>query len=336
MSPTTQTLLNLLRTLSKVDCDTLDAEVSKQLGPFHDCTSNQAISYNELSKTDAEGKLIHHQLIVDSITYAKSKTSDFHDVDIEEIAVEAMTVKLAHRIAPYLTGFSHLQTNPKYSFDTKKTIANARRFVTISKELDPDFDVKKLCIKIPATWEGCQACETLEAQGLATLGTAVGSLQQALLASRVGCTYIAPYINELRVHFDASYVDDNQAFQVCAISQRFYHEQTRRTKVLAASLTSIDEVMKLAGVDHITVAPALLDELSRTPVDSYQGAVGSVFRELPRILDDIDRVSCQDELAWRLAFGREQDGKSETRLKDAIELFGKKQDALERLAQSYL
>ena len=75
--------------------------------------------------------------------------------------------------------------------------------VAIFKELDPTYDTKRVCIKIPATWEGMQACRELEARGIATLATTMFCMEQAALASHVGCTYIAPYINELRVHFDA-------------------------------------------------------------------------------------------------------------------------------------
>jgi hypothetical protein len=35
------TLLDQLRQVSAVDCDTLDVEVARKLGPFVDCTSNQ-------------------------------------------------------------------------------------------------------------------------------------------------------------------------------------------------------------------------------------------------------------------------------------------------------
>lgn len=74
--------------------------------------------------------------------------------------------------------------------------------VAIFKDLDPKYDSKRVCIKIPATWEGMQACRELEKQGIATLATTMFCLEQAALASHAGCTYIAPYINELRVHFD--------------------------------------------------------------------------------------------------------------------------------------
>ncbi|KAI0509370.1 putative transaldolase [Xylaria bambusicola] len=336
MSSTSQNLLDLLRTLSTVDCDTLDVEVAKQLGPFVDCTSNQAIAYNELTKTDVEDNLINQRLITDSIAYAKSKTNDFADVDVKEVAVEAATVKLAHSIAPYLTGYSHVQTNPKYSFDTQKTLANALRFVAISRDLDPGFDVKRLCVKIPTTWEGVQACKELEKQGIATLATAVNSIPQSILASNFGCTYIGLYINDLRVHFDASYVDENKGFHVGNSAQRFYGKHGQRTQVLAASLTSIQEVMMLAGVAHITVSPPLLYELSKTPANTWKGDVGSVFKTASSEAQDIDAVNTEDESTWRLAFSKDKDGKSETKLNDAISLFTDKQDALESLIASYL
>ncbi|KAI0466969.1 putative transaldolase [Xylaria cf. heliscus] len=336
MSEKNQTLLDLLRTLSAVDCDTLDVGVAKQLGPFVDCTSNQAIVHNELSKTDAEGKLINGQLITDSIAYSNSKTSKFPNININEVVVEAISVKLAHRIAPYRMGYSHLQTNPKYSFDTQKTVANARRFVAISHDLDPNFDTRKLCIKIPATWEGVQACKELESEGITTLATAISSMPQAILASHAGCTYNGCYINELRVHFDESYVDENKAFYICDLSQRFYKKQGKRTQVIAASLISIDEIMMLAGADHITVAPSLLYELSKTPAGSWKGAIGSVFKTKYSEAQDTHNDNIEDEKAWRLAFSRDQDGKSEARLNDAIKLFSEKQDALEDIVRLHI
>lgn len=75
--------------------------------------------------------------------------------------------------------------------------------VAIFHDLDPAYDVKRICIKIPSTWEGLQACRILEEQGIATLATTMFCMEQAALAGHAGCTYIAPYINELRVHFDA-------------------------------------------------------------------------------------------------------------------------------------
>lgn len=48
------------------------------------------------------------------------------------------------------------------------------------------------------------------------------SMEQAALAADARCTYIAPYINQLRVHFDASFVDEDPAFAFCGRAQRYY------------------------------------------------------------------------------------------------------------------
>lgn len=78
--------------------------------------------------------------------------------------------------------------------------------ISIFKHLDPDFDTKRICLKIPSTWEGLQACKFLEKDGITTLATTLFSIEQAALAGEVQCTYVAPYVNELKVHFDAGYI----------------------------------------------------------------------------------------------------------------------------------
>ncbi|KAI1770291.1 putative transaldolase [Hypoxylon cercidicola] len=328
-----QSLLEVLRSYSAVDCDTLSDEVPKQLGPFVDCTSNQAIAYHELIRANADETLIHAQLIRDAVDFASSKKSAYPDVAAAELAVDVMMVKLALKIVPYLKGFSHIQTNPKYAYNKNKTVENGKRIVAIFKDLDPAYDTRRVCIKVPSTWEGMQACRELEALGIATLATTMFCMEQAALAAHVACTYIAPYINELRVHFDQGYVDNHKAFDFCGAAQRYYGKIGSKTKVLPASLTSVQEVMNLAGAHHITIAPHLLTELADTPANPWEEGTGSVFKggkeEEPSDYSSI----VEDESAWRLAFTRSQDGKAEVKIIQAINIFCDKQDALEDLAR---
>ena len=53
--------------------------------------------------------------------------------------------------------------------------------------------------------------------------------------------------------------------------------------MLPASLTSIQEVMKLAGAHHITVSPPLLIKLAETPANPWEGDTGSVFTNKKRL-----------------------------------------------------
>lgn len=43
---------------------------------------------------------------------------------LEELAVDFAMVRLALAIVPNLTGYSHIQTNPRWSYNVQKTIQN--------------------------------------------------------------------------------------------------------------------------------------------------------------------------------------------------------------------
>lgn len=114
-------------------------------------------------------------------------------------------ILLALQVYPNLTGFVHVQANPFDAYSAAKTVTGGQRIVSLFKNIDPSFDPSRVCIKIASTWEGLQACKALESQhNIRTLATTLFTLEQAALAAEVGCRYIAPYVNELRVHFDKS------------------------------------------------------------------------------------------------------------------------------------
>ncbi|KAL9068830.1 MAG: hypothetical protein Q9161_005917 [Pseudevernia consocians] len=104
----------------------------------------------------------------------------------------------------------------------------------------------------------------------------------------------------------------------------YYKHHSFSTKVLPASLTSINEIMLLAGVDHITIAPKLLRELASAEVDTTNTP------ELPSLFDkvktDADQIPPQisyvdDEDAFRMAMTRDGNGANEGKLIQAINIF---------------
>jgi transaldolase len=185
--------------------------------------------------------------------------------------------------------------------------------VQIFNHLDSSFDTSRVCIKIPSTWEGLQACKTLQSTGTATLATTLFTIEQVALAGEVGCHYIAPYVNELRVHFDAGFVDNHKAQKLCLEAQRYYEKNGTKTQVLPASLTSPIEIMELAGVHHITIAPALLEQLAATPASSISTA--SLFDQTPATFELYPQRSfVNDEPGFRIAFTRSGNGEGERKL----------------------
>lgn len=190
------TLLEQLRQASLVDCDTLDISVARSLGPFQDCTSNQAIAYLELIKPG------HEDVIRQSAKLAKELHRSYPELAIPELAVEIAMVQLGLEILPHIRGCMHIQTNPFYAYDSDATITAAQRIVALFQQLGSNVGKDRICIKIPSTWEGLQACGVLSEKGFNTLATTLFTIEQAVVAAKMGCTYIAPYVNELAVHFE--------------------------------------------------------------------------------------------------------------------------------------
>ncbi|EHA23875.1 hypothetical protein ASPNIDRAFT_40065 [Aspergillus niger ATCC 1015] len=302
--------LDYIRSRSIVDCDTMDEQgttVAKTFGPFHDCTSNQAIAYNELIKPE------HDELLHSSLTQAKALIQEYPGLTIEELAIEIAMISLSLRIAPDITGHIHIQTNPYYSYSTEKTIVNALRIVKLTHRLSPTHPQSHICIKIPSTWEGLKACQVLEQAGVRTLATTLFTMPQAILAAEVGCTFKDP---SPLLHFSA-------------LAQKYYASIGSQTQVLPASLTSTNEIFALAGVQHITIAPGLLEELAKplegkVPVESLFDSPAVVEGAVPG--KEVSYVN--DESGYRIAFTRDAGGLSEEKLTQAVNIFCDMQDKL--------
>ncbi|KAG9630689.1 transaldolase, partial [Aureobasidium melanogenum] len=328
-----KTLLSELRLRSAVDCDTLDVEVAQALGPFVDCTSNQAIVNIELQKPKNE------PLIIESIQQAKQLYPQYaSEATFEQFASEVLAVNLSARMIPYLTGRALIQTNPYHAYSTAATIANAKRIIAIYKTVLPEFPSNRICIKIPSTWEGIAACKVLEQQGIVTLATTLFSMEQAAAAHLAGCSYIAPYVNELPVHFVPGHVDNDKGFSLTRSCQSLYSRLHSKTLVMPASLTSVDECLHLAGAHHITISPPLLAALASTPFSA------STFSNSPRFFDQ-EVVGNQDnndaalleaasrEDGYRIRYTRCKNGAAEKKLVDAINIFSDFQDGIEELVR---
>jgi len=121
------------------------------------------------------------------------------------------------------------------------------------------------------------------------------------------------------------------------MAKHSYESQgNKKTKVMPASLTSVSDVMRLTGLDYITLAPKLLEELVATPVEGWQGQVGSVIKsasEVPSSHVPIKgmEASLRDESLWRLSFMRSDGGKAEAKMLQALNIFCDFQDMLEEL-----
>ena len=111
-------------------------------------------------------------------------------------------------------------------------------------------------IKLPCTKEGISACRTLSYMGLRVNMTLVFSVEQAILCSLAGATYVSPFIGRL---------DDIGQCGIALIrdiAEVFCHNRSN-TKILAASIRHKDIVgLAFSAGAHICTVPInVFDEM---------------------------------------------------------------------------
>lgn len=135
-----------------------------------------------------------------------------------------------------------------------------------------------IVVKVPVTPEGLAAIKQLKKIGIPTLGTAVYSAAQGLLAAMAGAEYIAPYVNRV----DAQGGD---GIRMVEELQSLLEQHVPNSKVLAASFKTPRQALDclLAGCEAITL-----------PLD-----VAQQFLAAPAVAAAVDKF----EQDWQRAFG---------------------------------
>jgi transaldolase len=198
-----------------------------------------------------------------------------------EERADRVLVGFGARILEHIPGRVSTEVDARASFDVPQTVKRARRIIALYESLG--FDRSRVLIKIAATWEGCQACRILQAEGINCNLTLIFALAQAEASAQAGATLISPFVGRIYDWFKAvegscwdenanSGAKDPGVQSVTEIFRRLKGARSR-TRIMGASFRNKGEILALAGCDLLTIAPKFMDELK----DS--------FSPLPRALD---------------------------------------------------
>jgi transaldolase len=116
-------------------------------------------------------------------------------------------------------------------------------------------------VKCPMTPAGLQATKTLAHEGIRVNMTLVFSANQALLAAKVGATYVSPFIGRLD---DQGQVGMDLIREIVTI----YRNYSFQTKILVASVRHPVHVLEAAkiGGDIATMPYAVMEKLVQHPL----------------------------------------------------------------------
>jgi transaldolase len=116
-------------------------------------------------------------------------------------------------------------------------------------------------VKVPFGREGVKACKALSGEGIPVNVTLCFSATQALLAAKVGASYISPFVGRL---------DDIATDGMHLIEEivEIYENYEFGTEVLVASTRHPIHIVQAArlGADICTCPPAVLDSLFKHPL----------------------------------------------------------------------
>jgi transaldolase len=118
-----------------------------------------------------------------------------------------------------------------------------------------------IVVKVPFTKEGVKACKTLSSEGKKVNVTLIFSATQALLAAKVGATYVSPFVGRL---------DDIATSGMNLISEivDIFGNYPFQTEVLVASCRHPIHIVEAArlGADVCTCPAAVIEAMFKHPL----------------------------------------------------------------------
>ncbi|KAL1409591.1 Transaldolase [Vanrija albida] len=272
------------------------------------------------------------KIIDDAVAYAKKQPGDIEAQ--ADLAVDRLLVDFGKNILAIVPGRVSTEVDAKYSFDTKATIKKAHELIALYKEAGISSD--RVLIKIASTWEGIQAAKQLESEGIHCNLTLLFGFPQAVAAAEAGVTLISPFVGRILDWYKKNTGQEYTAeTDPGVISVRniytYYKQHGYKTIVMGASFRNVGEIKALAGVDYLTIAPKLLEELksSNEPVPKKL-SVEKAGAEDP--VEKVSFINDEPSFRWELF----QDQMAFDKLHEGIRGFAKDGNTLKELITAKL
>ncbi|HWD20899.1 MAG TPA: transaldolase [Verrucomicrobiae bacterium] len=257
MSATNQ--LEQLRKFTRIVADTGDFSLLKEYAP-EDATTNPSLILKAAQKAE------YKSVVQKAITDGKKNGLSHNDT------LRLILVYFGLEILKIVPGRVSTETSAELSFDKDALIAEGRFFIeTYAKH---GIGRERILIKLASTWEGIQAAQVLQKEGINCNMTLLFSLAQAVAAAEAGAKLISPFVGRILDWYKAANKKDYAPAEdpgVVSVQEiyAYYKKFGHPTEVMGASFRSKGEVLELAGCDLLTISPELLGELkaSTEPVE---------------------------------------------------------------------
>src|SRR5215813_806744 len=261
------TLLESLKQYTTVVADTGDIEAIRQHRP-QDATTNPSLLYHA-------AQMPAYKHLVDEATGFASEIGGSHTEMAEEF-IDQLFVLFGTEILKVVPGRVSTEVAASLSFETSATVAKGRKLISLYEK--KGIGRERILIKIASTWEGIQAANILENEGIHCNLTLLFSFAQAMACAEAGVTLISPFVGRIydwyKKEGGGKEISPDQDPGVSSVTRiyNYYKKYGYKTQVMGASFRNVNQIVRLAGSDLLTISPDLLDQLEQTE--------GSVERKL--------------------------------------------------------
>jgi transaldolase len=293
-------LLEQLKEMTVVVSDTGDLEAIGAYTP-RDATTNPSL-------ITAAAQMPQYQGIVDDTLKGARETlgNGASAGEVVTLAFDRLAVSFGLKILEIIPGRVSTEVDARLSYDLDGSIAKGREIIEqyeaqgISKE--------RILIKLASTWEGIKAAEVLEKEGIHCNLTLLFGLHQAIACAEADITLISPFVGRILDWYkkdtgrDSYPANEDPGVLSVTTVYNYYKKFGYKTEVMGASFRNIGEITELAGVDLLTISPALLGELQSTEADlprklDPEKAAGEQIEKISIDQDTFDKMHAENQMA---------------------------------------
>ena len=250
--------LEQLKKFTKVVADTADFESIKDFKP-EDATTNPSLVYAATQKQQ-------YGHLLDEVLKDRKNSGLSGQAQIEDIC-DHLLVQFGTDILEIVPGRVSTETDARLSYDFEGSINKGRQLIKLYEERK--IPRERVLIKIASTWEGLNAAEQLQKEGIRCNLTLMFSLPQAIRAAEAKVQLISPFVGRIYDWYkkenkrDYSGPEDPGVQSVQEIYS-YYKKFGHKTEVMGASFRNVGQIRELAGCDALTISPELMKELAES------------------------------------------------------------------------
>ena len=253
------TLFESLKKYTTVVADTGDIEAIARHRP-QDATTNPSLLYHA-------AQMPAYRHLVEEAADVASELGGSHAQMAEEF-IDHLFVLFGSEILKVVPGRVSTEVAASLSFDSPATVAKGRKLISLYEK--KGISRQRILIKIASTWEGIQAAAMLEKEGIHCNLTLLFSFAQAVACAEAGVTLISPFVGRIydwyKKEGGGKEIPPDQDPGVESVTRiyNYYKKYGYKTQVMGASFRNVNQIVRLAGCDLLTISPELLDQLEKT------------------------------------------------------------------------